>query len=243
MAFLIPAAHLFYETNNAGEWAAYDQNPTTATPTEGGAPYNADNRTSDWSDKGSGCIYSPVNVYYELDQTSIPELMLTSAQVHLLKAEVYNRGLGVTADATTAAAEYNAGITASVNMWTGIAFNSPVWVVNKPAAATATPAQINTLLSNPTVAYNAGSPTAALSQIYAQLWIDQYRQPWDAWTLLKRTGGKTPMSSGNTAYYTENFGDLNRFVYPDAEANYNYDNWKAATGGTDLSSSKMWINP
>ena len=184
-----------------------------------------------------------MNVYYELDQTSIPELMLTAAQVHLLKAEVYNRGLGVTADATTAETEYNAGITASVNMWTGIAFNSPLWVVNKPAAATATPAQINALLASPTVAYNSGSPTAALSQIYAQLWIDQYRQPWDAWTLLRRTGGKTPMDAGNTGYYTSNFGNLNRFVYPDKEVSYNYNNWKAATGGSDLSSSKMWINP
>ncbi len=238
-----PRCQLFYETNNAGQWAAYDQNPTSSTPSEGGAPYNADNRTADWTDKGAGCIYSPVNVYYELDQTTIPELMLTAAQVHLLKAEVYNRGLGATADAANAATEYNAGITASVNMWTGIAFNSPVWVVNKPAAATATPAQINTLLTNPSVAYNSGSQSAALSQIYAQLWIDQYRQPWDAWTLMKRTGGKTPMDAGNTGYYASNFGDLNRFVYPDAEVSYNYDNWKAATGGSDLSSSKMWINP
>ena len=91
--------------------------------------------------------------------------------------------------------------------------------------------------------YNTGSPTTALSQIYAQLWIDQYRQPWDAWTLLRRTGGKTPMDAGNPGYYTSNYGDLNRFVYPDAEVSYNYNNWKAATGGTDLSSSKMWINP
>ena len=35
-----PRTSLFYETNNAGDWAAYPQNPTTSTPTEGGAPYN-----------------------------------------------------------------------------------------------------------------------------------------------------------------------------------------------------------
>ena len=40
-----PRCPLFYETNNAGEWVAYDQNPTSSTPSEGGAPYNADNRT------------------------------------------------------------------------------------------------------------------------------------------------------------------------------------------------------
>jgi len=238
-----PRCKLFYETNNANEWVAYDQNPAPSTPTEGGAPYDASKRGVDWADKGTGCIYSPVNVYYELDQTSIPELMLTAAQIHFIKAEVYNRGLGVSANATTAKTEYDAGITASVNMWTGIAYNSSVWVVNKPAANTAPPAQISTLLSNPEVAYNTGSTTAALSQIYAQLWIDQYRQPWDAWTLSRRTGGKTPKSSVNPGYYDSNFGKLNRFVYPDAEVSYNYDNWKSATGGVDLSSSKMWINP
>src|SRR5207244_2297585 len=107
------------------------------------------------------------------------------AQVHLIRAEVYNRGLGVAANAATAEAEYNAGITASVNMWTGIAFNTPLWVVNKPAAATASPAELSALLTNPTIAYNTGNPATALNQIYAQLWIDQNRQPWDAWILLK----------------------------------------------------------
>lgn len=235
-----PRVKIFFEPNNAGDWAAYPQNPTTSTPTEGGAPYNTERFTS-WSDKGVACIYSPINLYFEQDMTSIPELMLTSAQVHFLKAEAYNRGLGVSADATTAQNEYNAGITASLNMWKSIAFNSSVWVVNKPAAATASPAEINAVLTNPVVAYNSGSPAAALKQIYAQLWIDQFRQPWDAWTLLRRTGGATPMSTDNVQYYTNNFGVYNRFVYPDNEVSYNADNWNAETGGTDVHTSKIWV--
>jgi hypothetical protein len=171
----------------------------------------------------------------------IPELMLTAAEVHFLKAEVYNRGLGVTANAATAKTEYDAGVTASLNFWTSIAYNSPVWAVNKPAAATATPVQVNTLLAN--VAYDLSSPANALKQIYAQEWIDQYRQPWDAWTLLRRTGGKTPMSATNTSYYAANFGNYNRFPYPDSEITYNSDNWKAVTNGSDLASTKLWIMP
>jgi hypothetical protein len=231
---------IFYEPNNAGAWAAYPQNPTNSTPTEGGAPYSTD-RFTNWPKKGAACIYSPFNLYFEQDLSSIPELMLTSAQVHFIKAEIYNRGLGIPANAVTAQTEYNAGITASVNMWTGIAYNCPVWVVGKPAAATAPSAQINILLTNPVVAYDVTNTGNALKQIYAQLWIDQFRQPWDAWTLLRRTGSLTPMSPDNTVYYASNFGKFNRFVYPDDEVSYNYDNWKAATGGTDVNTTKIWI--
>ncbi|MDH7461215.1 SusD/RagB family nutrient-binding outer membrane lipoprotein [Chitinophagaceae bacterium 26-R-25] len=232
-------AKLFYEPNGAGEWVAYPQNPTTSTPSEGGAPYSTDRFTT-WSKK-AGTNYSPVNLYFEQDTKSIPELMLTAAEVHLIKAEVYNRGLGVAANQTTAAAEYNAGIAASLNMWKSIAFNSPVWVVGKPASAAATSAEISAVVNNPLTKYDAGNAANALKQIYAQLWIDQFRQPFDAWTLQRRTGNMTPMSTTNPAYYTANFGTYQRFVYPDPELNYNFDNWKAATGGTDLNSNKIWI--
>ncbi len=237
-----PRCKIFYEPNNAGEWAAYPQNPTSATASEGGTPYDT-KRFTNWNDKGVSCIYSPFNLYFEQDTKSVPELMLTAAQVHLLKAEVYNRGLGVTASGTMAQAEYNAGITASVNMWKSIAYNSSVWVMSKPASATATPDELNTLLTNPVVQYDVSNAANALKQIYAQLWIDQFRQPWDTWTLLRRTGGKTPMSASNTQYYAANFGKYTRFVYPDNEASYNTVNWKAATGGNDMNSSKIWIMP
>jgi len=235
-----PRVKIFYEPNNAGEWAAYPQNPVSGvTPTEGGLPYDRKRYTA-WSDKGASNLFSPVNLYFAQDLTSIPELILTAAQVHFIKAEVYNRGMGVAANAASAKAEYEAGIKASVNMWKGIAVSSPVWVVGKPASATATTAELNTLLTNAKVAYSA-DPATALNQIYAQLWIDQFRQPFDAWTLKRRTGNKTPMSTSNTQYYTGNFGGFNRFIYPDNEINYNGDNFKTATGGANVNSTKLWI--
>ena len=63
-------------------------------------------------------------------------------------------------------------LAASVNMWTGIAYNSPVWEVNKPAAATASPATIAALTANATVAYDLANAPNALKQIYAQQWIE-----------------------------------------------------------------------
>lgn len=237
-----PRAKLFYETNNDGQWAAYPQNPTTSTPTEGGAPYDT-RRFTNWADKGAANIYSPVNLYFEQDTKSIPELMLTAAQVHFLKAEVYNRGLGVAASPAAAKAEYEAGVKASVNMWTSIAYNSPVWVVNKPAAPTVPQGDIDALLANPVVKYDEANAANALKQIYAQNWIDMYRQPWDAWLLQRRTGGKTPKSTDNEQYYNTNFGVYNRFVYPENELSYNYDNYKVAAGDVDLPSEKIWIMP
>ena len=236
-----PRCKIFFETDSVGNWAPYPQNPISSTPTEGGSPYTTD-RFKDWHAKSRGnYLYSPVNLYFEQDLTSVPELMLTAAQVHLIKAEIYNRGLGVSANSGTAQTEYNSGVTASVNMWTGIAYNSTVWAMNKPLAATADPAQISALLTSPVVAYDVTNSSNGLKQIYAQLWIDQYRQPWDTWTLLRRTGGLTPMSGVNPQYYASNFGTYNRFNYPDDEVSYNADNWKAATGGTDLNTNKIWI--
>ncbi|RPE12490.1 SusD/RagB family nutrient-binding outer membrane lipoprotein [Chitinophaga lutea] len=236
-------AKVFFEGNNAGEWVAYPQNPLTTTPSEGGAPYDLDKRSKVWGDKGAGCIYSPFNFYFEKDMTSIPELMLTAAQVHLLKAEAYNRGLGVTANPALAKVEYDKAIAASVNMWKGIAFNSSDWTVNKPASATATAAELTAITTNPKTAYDLANAANALRQIYAQFWIDAFRQPWDAWTLLRRTGGKTPMSPDNTAYYTKNFASYTRFVYPQEEFNFNFENWRAETNSNDVSSTKLWIMP
>jgi hypothetical protein len=236
-------ARIFYEPNNAGNWAAYPQNPTTSTPSEGGSPYKWEDRDVNWANKGAGNIYSPFNYYFEKDITTIPELMLTAAQVFFLKAEAYNRGIGVTANAATAKAEYDKGIAASLNMWKGIAFNSPEWVVNKPASATATAGEIAAVTTNVLTTYNVTDAAAALKQIYAQYWIDAFRQPWDAWTLLRRTGGKTPMSATNTVYYTTNFGMYNRFTYPQEESSYNFDNWKAETSSNDLTTTKIWLMP
>lgn len=236
-------AGIFFEGNNAGEWAAYPQNPVTGTTSEGGAPYDFNKRNITWGDKGAGNVYSPFNFYFEKDITSIPELMLTAAQVYFLKAEAYNRGIGVGANPALAKAAYDAGIAASLNMWKGIAFTSPEWVVNKPASATATAGEIAAITTNPITTYNLATPATALRQIYAQYWIDAFRQPWDAWTLKRRTGDKTPMSATNTVYYTQNFGSYARFVYPQQESSFNFENWKTETGSTDVSSTKIWLMP
>ena len=233
-----PRCRIFFEPNNAGLWVAYPQNPTTSTPSEGGDPYN-DKRDNGWSDKGEGCIYSPINYYFK-DRTYIPELMITAAEVHLFKAEVYNRGLGVDKNAATAQTEYEAGVKTSCNFWTSIAMNCPKWVENKPAALPSD-AELAALLANPKVAYNSGDEAAALEQIYTQMWIDGFRQPWDVWTLYRRTGGNLPKDPNNPTYTENIYGIYHRYTYPSTEQDYNLESWKAETGGTDSYGTKIWL--
>jgi hypothetical protein len=137
----------------------------------------------------------------------------------------------------TAQTEYNNGITASVNFWVQQAINSTIWVVNKPTGLPSQPA-MNALLTNPVVQFNSST---ALQQIYAQEWIDMFRQPWDAWTLMKRTGGMTPMDPTNASFYSNTYGSYQRYQYPASEQTYNKANWLAETGGTDVTTAKIWI--
>ena len=238
-----PRCNIFFEPNNDTLWNPFPQNPTSSTPAEEGSPYDESIRNADWANKDGNPptpnLYANFNYYWAVDD-SIPELFMTAAEAHFLKAEVYALGLGGTAvNMATAQTEYNAGVTSSVIFWTQRAISSPQWVVNKPTALPTT-ATINTFLANPVVAFS--SATAA-KQIYAQEWIDLFRQPWDAWTLMRRTGGLTPQDPTNAAYYTTTYGGYNRYQYPSSEQTYNYANWYTETGGNDLVSTKIWIQP
>jgi hypothetical protein len=100
------------------------------------------------------------------------------------------------------------------------------------------PGEINTLLTNSVVQFN---PSSALTQIYAQEWIDMFRQPWDAWTLMRRTGGMTPMDPTNSSFYTATYGSYQRYQYPSSEQTYNKANWLTETGGSDVTTAKIWV--
>jgi hypothetical protein len=241
-----PRCVIYFEVNGSSEWVPYPQDPVTAI-TDGGNPYNTqrDPLNLGWSAEKAGNLYSDFNYYWGRDGNlagstgAIPEIFITPAEVHFLKAEVYARGIaGIGQSNTLAQTEYEAGITSSLTFWTTMAYNSSVWIVNKPISATPSATAINTVLTNPQVAFNAAN---AVNLIYSQEWIDLFRQPWVAWTLMRRTGGATPADTNNPAGYTQNYGSLQRYQYPGDEQLYNNANWKAATGGSDLTSTKIWI--
>lgn len=235
-------AKIFFEVNGNNQWVPYPQNPATPI-TDGGDPYN-NGRDEDWSTDKEGNLYSDYNYYWGRDGNvggstgACPEIFMSAAETNFLVAEAYARGAGVSQNSSSAATAYKAGVIASLTFWKSMAFNSTVWAVNKPASATPTDDEISKVLTNPKVAWD---PENAISLIYAQEWVDLFRQPWVAWALLRRTGGATPMDQTNPAGYTQNYGSLQRYQYPADEQNLNNANWKAETGGSDLTSTKIWI--
>jgi len=236
-------AKLFFETNRAGLWAPREQNPTATSINDGGDPYNRVNRDADWNNKGATNIYSNVNHYLGRDMNEIPELIITAAEVNFLKAEVYARGMdGNAANMANAKTEYESGIRKSVNFWTKIAMTTTLWKVNKPAALP-TPAELSWITTNPKVLFPlAATEAVATKLIYAQLWLDNFRQPYEAWALLRRTGA-TPMETVNAAYYAANFDIYKRLDYPKDEKDFNGDNLRAVTKGVDAQAwqaTKVW---
>jgi len=235
---------IFFEPNSDGNWTPYPMNPSSGTPSETGGnaggivndPYD-ESRLTVWKVTGT-YHFAPLNFYYVADKT-FPQLFITAAEVDLLKAEVYNRGIGgVAANATMAKQFYEAGITESVKLWYSLANGSSIWTVNKPAAAP-TATELNGMLANTAVSYSNDAATA-LKQIYKQNWIALFHQPLEAWNLQRRTGGATPAEALSPSSPVLNF---NKLIYPASEMESNYQNWLSVTGGANDEKVKPWFMP
>jgi hypothetical protein len=228
-----PRAYLFVTTNQADNWAPYTIGIST------GDAINAYYSKTDPTQKND-CIYSPLNWYLVQDEWYIPELIMTEAEVHFLKAEAYARGLGVSQNLTTAETEYKAGITSSVNFWYNIAANTDDAGENWSAIAPPPPtqAQMDALFANPKVAFT-GTADDAVTKIYAQEWLSFFRQPWLAFNLWRRTGNTPvdPASSPSSTYTT-----FYRLPYAQDEAVNNTDNYNTQVSkiGGNNSNIKVW---
>lgn len=215
-----PRCYIFFQTNNADKWVPQPQSGAS----DGGAPYRNDNsgaRPPIGTDPQNK--YAAFNFFMIYDYFKFPYLIITEADVHFLKAEVYQRGLGVTKDIAKAKQEYEAGITSSVDFWYGYVNNSTTWLT-KPAKPTA--AQMDKFLKTASVAYDGSKDNEALTKIATQSWLANIYHPSEAWATVRRTG-LTPKVAGynpTTVY---------KFPYPSDEKTNNFQNWTAATGGAD----------
>lgn len=219
-----PRAKIYFETNAKNEWVAKKQN---ASVQEGGEPYHR-RRDDDWSNKGQDNKLSNFNYYWGRDKQIIDPI-ITAAEVNFMKAEVAARGIGAGPNMAIAKAEYEKGVETSVKFWTQMAMNSEVWVVNKPNKLP-TSEELKWITNNPKVAFPTGANTdKALLLIYAQQWLDNFRQPYEAWALMQRTK-KTPKETEGNANYSRDYDMYQRFHYPDSEAQYNEANMQAARG-------------
>ncbi len=225
-----PRLRLFTEPNSDGAW-----NPMpygTSGISETGTP-NAENRWQNEDNAGT-YTYSPINYWMLTGRYSVPEIIITAAEVHFLKAEAYARGIGVSKNMTKAQEEYEAGIKSSINYWFKVANFSKDFGDNyswRNVPPTPTNDEINAMLANPKVAWNNAD---ALKLIYTQRWLSHIRNIVQGWSLWRRTK-MTPQEGGTEFVYY-------RSVYPQSEQDNNGDNYKAqvAKMGADADNVKVW---
>lgn len=222
-----PRARIFFETNNADEWVAFPQNPDSGTPQEGGIPYGQQ-RDFNYTLKGNANLFSPFNYYLIRDEVDIPQVILTAAEVGFIKAEAYLRGLGVAMDVGQAEAEYTVAVVSSIQFWQNAVVNCAIWTNTPPILSEG---EIFSAANHPRL--SIFTTDEKLELLYAQRWLDAFRQPWEAYSLWRRTG-MTPREG--TA------PDIYRFTYPPSEAENNPDNWsqQVAKMGEDSRRIKVW---
>ncbi len=228
---LDPRATIFFEHNVNDEWVPFPQISDGNTPQSGGQPYNKDFRDAAYSNKGVDNIYSPVNFYLVRDEKDIPEILMSSAEIKYLRAEIFLRGIGVTPDVSLASQEYALGLLESLEFWQDLMVNSEIWINKSPILGIA---ELFAVVQYPKYAIDIGATQEDnLRKIYAQRWIDSFRQPWEAFSLLRRT---------NMLPRTKEENEFHRFTYPPSEAALNSENYleQVSAMGGDETNVKIW---
>lgn len=222
---------IFFETNNEDEWVPFPQISDAETPQSGGEPYQKDTRDLAYTNKGVENIYSSFNFYLVRDENDIPEILMTAAEVKFIMAEIFLRGIGTPKDESLASFRYQEGMLASIEFWQGLAQNSIIWA-NQPTILST--GEIFGVVNHEKYRFEFGaSEEENLRKIYTQRWVDSFRQPWEAFSLLRRTN-MVPREKGPNDFF--------RFRYPQSEANFNFDNWSAQADkmGGDENNVKIW---
>jgi hypothetical protein len=114
--------------------------------------------------------YSRIN--YKLLQLDEPYQIMNYGEVELLLAEALQRNIG-TGIGGTAEQHYNAGVQASMQMYTSY-----------DPSLTVSDQQVTAYLT--TYPYGVAKP--ALAMIYEQLWVNKFFNWWEAWADWRRTG-------------------------------------------------------
>jgi hypothetical protein len=224
-------AYLFFETDNEDKWKAYPQIPNLNTPPSGGIPYGSQ-RNTNFNIKGDDCIYSPFNFYLIGDEDFVPEILMTGAEVHFIKAEAILRG--IVQSEYPASTEYMNGVMASFMFWKEVLENSKL-----PTSGASFSDNITLPdLSESTLVYhvaleNVTTEDEKLKLIYSQRSIDNFRQVWEAFSVTRRTMN-TQREGADLDFF--------RLPYPPSEQEFNTVNWTEQAGkmGGDNTNVKVW---
>lgn len=228
---LDPRLAIFCETNNNDEWVPFPQVSSSSTLQSGGAPYDKDIRDNVYSNKGEGNIYSSFNFYLVRDEESIPEILMSAAEVKFLLAEMFLRGIGTPKDESIASFRYQEGMLASMDFWQEQMLGSTIWGNQSPLFSTG---DMFNVTEHPKFKFEVGADeNENLAKIYAQRWVDYFRQPWEAFNLIRQSNLLPREKPANDFY---------RFRYPQSESSFNGENYsqQAAEMGGDETNVKLW---
>lgn len=229
-----PRLAIFCETNNADEWIPFPQVSTDNTAQSGGAPYDKDVRDNVYSNKGEGNIYSSFNFYLVRDEDNIPEIIMTAAEVKFLFAELFLRGIGTAKDESIANFRYQEGMLASMDFWQEQVQLCAIWENQPPLFSTG---MMFDVTEHPKYKFVFGDDeNNNLAKIYQQRWVDYFRQPWEAFNLLRQTE-LLPREKPLNQFY--------RFRYPQSESSFNSENYSqqvSAMGGDETNVKLWWMN-
>ncbi len=235
-----PRAYIFFEGNNVNQWVAYPQYPEINTPPSGGIPYDSHRDNSGaFAIKGETCIYSPFEYFLIRDEDFMPIPIITGAEIHFIMAEAYFRGIGLPYDPSLGDIEYMNGLNTSVDWWMNVASNSklPLSGLTFPEMVPIPPSLGPSSVLNIFGLWNVTTDEEKLEFIYTQRWLDAFRQPWEAYALVRRTG-MTPREGEAINHF--------RMPYPPSEVEYNSANCAEAIanqGGGDTPDYKIWWIP
>lgn len=241
-------AFLFFDTNHKtdsfpdGAWKPYPQIRTETTPIEGGSPY-ALTRDVNYTFKGPSCLFSPFNYYLTRDEKFVPQVLVTYADILLMKAEIGARGIGgIVLSGMELDNIIFQSIYQSFLFWTQMPVNTPRWTYLYPQYASfIEPLDVWSYCNNMTsnimnqaIYLNTNfdySAEAYLRLIYQQRWLNLFRQPWEAWALARRTW-QTPTTTDHAKLTSL------RMEYPQDEIEYNYENYNAQTAGMTMGDTR-----
>ncbi|WP_140937698.1 SusD/RagB family nutrient-binding outer membrane lipoprotein [Sphingobacterium lumbrici] len=223
-----PRSYVWFMPNNAGKWVPQKQDRSEL---EGGTNIypNADAPLAPNSFPDNK--FAGFNWYLIRDWEQFPYVLISEADVHFLKAEIYAKGMGVAVDWVKAEAEYKAGLTSSINYWYSYAASNTGGIWPTGSRPTLGPTTIATFLAHPKVAFIPADHAGNLQKIITQAWLAAIFEAPEAWAIVRRTG-MTPTTTAAATQY-------NKMPYPADEATNNRENWMNASGGADPGAEMM----
>lgn len=208
-----------------GNWSPGSWDPITTDPLKQKGLPNGNDQTLLEAIEGvspldQNSTYSKINVLL-LDRDE-PYMLMNYGEVELLLAEAAERGIGGVPPAT-AVMHYNAGVKASMQMYT----------IYDPSL-TVTDAEVATYLAT----YPYGVTKPALEMIGEQYWVNHFLNWWEAWSNWRRTGYPVLVPVNYPGNVTG--GTIpQKLMYPNAEVGGN-PNFASGASANDYTTKVWW---